>query len=346
VLWPTELTAPGRRRLAQNLGASGMEGLDARTARWRAPAPSGAPSSEPGDDGMTVDKHAYSLIDCGAGRRLERFGQLLVDRPAPGVTGPRRLPDRWAGAIAYHAGRGWVDPDGGAPAIRSSTVKLAGIPLVAALGVGGQVGVFPEHAVNGDWLREAVRRRGGGDGSGSSSGPAVLNLFAHTGLLTLVAAAAGASVAHVDSSRPAVQGARRNAAAAGLADRPIRWLVDDALDFARREARRGRRYAGLILDPPSYGHGGSRGSRSAFRFEQDIDELLAACTAVAEPDAFWLLSTHTTGWDPARLAATFAGLVAGRARTTPAPLTLVAESGVILELGSTVQFDPRRDDPA
>ena len=105
------------------------------------------------------------------------------------------------------------------------------------------------------WLRAAVAARV----DPSRAAPAVLHLFAYTGLATLAMAAAGAAVTHVDASRPTVTWARRNAELSGLADRPVRWIVDDAMAFTEREVRRGRRYAGVVLDPPTYGHGPERG---------------------------------------------------------------------------------------
>jgi 23S rRNA (cytosine1962-C5)-methyltransferase len=283
----------------------------------------------------------YELLDCGDGRRLERFGERIVDRPAPGATDPRRDPGIWADAISYRAGRGWAAADGLPGSTDDEPVELAGIRLLASLAAGGQVGVFPEHARNAAWVRAAVARRTPALGSGDGPAPTVLNLFAYTGLLTLVAAGGGAAVTHVDASRPAVQWARRNAEANGMADRPIRWIADDALSFLRREARRGRSYQGLILDPPSYGHGGEGGHAGAFRFERDIVELLAAARAVATPDAFWLLSTHTIGWDVKRIAAALAAGTAQPIRAVVAvPLDLTATSRARLALGAAARFDP------
>jgi 23S rRNA (cytosine1962-C5)-methyltransferase len=284
----------------------------------------------------------YELIDAGNGRRLERFGAMRLDRPAPAAAEARRAPGLWAGAVTYRAGRGWATADGTSAPDGAWPVRLAGVTLFASLATGGQVGVFPEHARNASWVRSAIDRR---LGHGAES-PTLLNLFAYTGLLTLEAAAAGAAVTHLDASRPAVQWARRNAAANGLDDRPIRWIVDDAAAYLRREARRGRRYDGLILDPPSYGHGGDRTVAGAFRFERDIAELLEAATAVARPDAFWLLSTHTAGWDSDRLGATLATALDVRPTAiTAMPLELEATSGARLALGAAARLDPLAGKP-
>ena len=290
----------------------------------------------PGDDGRVPDD-AYALIDAGGGRRLERFGDFVADRPAPGATEQRRSPERWDGAAIFHPGSGWWSADGSALAGAGTPLALAGITVEVRPAAGGQVGLFPEHLANAAWLAKVVRAR---TRLGAIPGPEVLNLFAYTGLATLVAAAAGARVVHVDASRPAVAWARHNAELSGLADRPIRWIVDDAQAFVRREARRGRRYAGLVLDPPSYGHGG-RGGRPGWQLDQGIVELLDACAGVAEADAFWLLTAHTPGWDPERLTATLATATdAGPRDIDGLPLRLEAESGAVLRLGAAARFDP------
>lgn len=156
----------------------------------------------------------------------------------------------------------------------------------------------------------------------------VLNLFAHTGLATLAAARAGAAVAHVDAARSAVAWARRNAELSGLADRPVRWLVDDAAAFVAREARRGRRYDGIVLDPPSFGHAGGR----RWSLEDDLPRLLEACWAVVTADAFVLLTAHTTGLDGHDLREALRQAFGG-ASIEVAPLALEATSGSRLDLG-------------
>jgi len=178
------------------------------------------------------------------------------------------------------------------------------------------------------WLRDRVAERSGP----MRPVPDALNLFAYTGLATLALAAAGAAVAHVDGSRPTVAWARRNAELSGLADRPIRWLVDDARTFVGREVRRGRTHDGLVLDPPSYGHG--EGGR-AWRLERDLEPLLDACRAVLDARGFVLLTAHTPGFGPERLA----GMLAAHLGRPPSAvdageLTLDARSGARLTLGA------------
>jgi 23S rRNA (cytosine1962-C5)-methyltransferase len=183
--------------------------------------------------------------------------------------------------------------------------------------------VYPEHATNLPWLAAQVASR---------EQPTVLNLFAHTGLATLAAARAGASLVHVDAARGAVAWARRNAELSGLDGLPIRWLVDDAAAFVAREARRGRRYEGIVLDPPSFGRAANR----RWRLVDELPELLGACRAIATDDAFVLLTTHTTGIEGDDLAALL-GDAFGAHRAEPRidvdRLVLTAESGARLELG-------------
>ena len=272
----------------------------------------------------------YELLDAGAGRRLERFGDRLVDRPHPAAILSPEAPELWRDAgLRFDRDTGWTGP------ARESgpwTITVAGVTLELRATESGGVGLFPEQLDNVPWLVAAIRDRGRATGSP----PAVLNLFAHTGLLTLASARTGAAVTHVDASRTAVAWARRNAELSDLAEAPVRWLVDDALGFVRREARRGRRYDGILLDPPSYGHGGSR----PWRLEADLPELLEACADVSAADEFVLLTAHTTGVDDDQLAGEIRH--AFRERGRPAleirTLELRATSGARLPLGTAIRL--------
>jgi len=261
-----------------------------------------------------------ALLDAGDGRRLERFGAVVTDRPAPAATGERRDPSAWsAAAIRYTEPGGWEarspHPDPWLVAVDGLTLELRPTPA-------GQVGLFPEHLAFGDWLVGQV-----GDRPAS-----VLHLFAYTGVLTLRLAAAGASVVHADASRPTVAWARENAARSGLAQHPIRWLVDDASAFVAREGRRGHRYDGIVLDPPSYGHG--PGGR-AWRLEADLDALLVGCGAILRPAGFVLLTAHGRTTDAAWLGERLASAAPERAALVEAgPTILRAESGATLPLGA------------
>ncbi len=271
----------------------------------------------------------YELVDAGDGRRLERFGSVLVDRPAQPAVGSVLDPGSWKEAGARYiedraAGHGhWAIADS---LPDPWELELAGMTFELRPTDAGQVGVFPEHAVHWSWLRDrATERLAGG-------GVEVLHLFAYTGGATLAVAGTGAAVVHVDASRPSVAWARRNADRSGLADRPVRWIVDDAAAFAAREVRRGRRYAGLVLDPPTYGHGPAG---QAWRLSEDLDELLAAGAALLASDAFILLTAHTPGETPERLAHRLVVAVRhARPSIECGELVLDARSGTRLLLGA------------
>jgi 23S rRNA (cytosine1962-C5)-methyltransferase len=263
----------------------------------------------------------YELLDAGDGARLERFGALVVDRPQGGAEDRRRAPERWADAdLRFDRPVGWSGR-GIAAAHDCWTVHIDDLELELRPTDAGQVGVFPEHAAMLPWLRDRVARTRATDGEA----PAVLHLFAYTGLVTLALARVGAAVVHVDAARPAVAWARRNADRNGLGDRPIRWIVDDAPAFVSRERRRGRRYHGVILDPPTYGHG-PRGE--AWRLERDLPRLLEDVDRLITPGGFVLLTAHAEEFDPGALGR----LVAGEPET--GELRLIAASGATLRLGA------------
>lgn len=262
----------------------------------------------------------YALLDAGDGRRLERFGPVVVDRPAPSAAWPARsVPAAWLAAdLRFDRDAGWT----GKPP-EPWLVNLDGLALELRGTDTGQVGAFPEQVAHWPWLRTMLAGR---------ADPAVLHLFAHTGATTLALARAGARVTHVDGSRPAVTWARRNAGRSGLTDAPIRWIVDDALAFTEREARRGRRYDGIVLDPPSYGHG-PRGTR--WGLTDALPRLLDACAAAATDDAFVLLTAHTTGLESHELGDALQDAFQPGPGSDLATelIELTAESGATLPLG-------------
>lgn len=254
------------------------------------------------------DSDQYQLLDFGLGRRLERFGPFVLDRPAPAVEDrPQANPGVWQQADArfergekktgrWHRRRELPD---------CWNVCHGAISLEVKPTEFGHLGVFPEQAANWDWIVRQVRRHlspsgASEDSRADSSGPLkVLNLFAYTGASTLSAAAAGGEVVHVDSARNTVAWARRNAEHSSLVDAPIRWISEDALKFVKREIRRGNRYDAVILDPPSYGHG-PRGE--VWRLSKHLPQLLARCAELTEGRLrFLLLTCHTPAYDPGRL---------------------------------------------
>lgn len=276
----------------------------------------------------------YELIDVGDGARLERFGDHLVDRPHAGALAPRRAPERWPAAdLRFDRDRGWSGA--GLEAARAGwSVRLGDVDMVLRPTDAGQVGCFPDHAQQLGWLEREVTARD------ERMPVKVLNLFAYTGLATLALAARGVAVTHVDAARPSVAWARQNAAVNGLDDAPIRWIVDDARAYVRREVRRGRRYGGIVLDPPTYGHGGGG---AAWQLETDLSALLGGCAELLEDDGFVLLSAHTEGIGPARLAAELQaafGTSADGVRTM-GDIVVPASSGAELTLGAYASISGR-----
>ncbi len=254
----------------------------------------------------------YSLLDFGNGRRLERFGPLVLDRPCPAVEGIACADrGRWAQADARFGDRGsekecWSE-SGELP--ERWTIAHEQLQFELKRTEFGHLGVFPEQSVNWDWIAKQAE--------GFGPGMKVLNLFAYTGGCTLAAAAAGAEVVHVDAAKNTVSWARRNAELSGLAEAPIRWIVDDAAKFVRREVKRGNQYDAVILDPPSYGHG-ARGE--VWRLSKDLEPLLKNCAQLTSGRRrFILLTCHTPGYEPQRLSELLAeacdntaGIAAGR----------------------------------
>jgi 23S rRNA (cytosine1962-C5)-methyltransferase len=242
----------------------------------------------------------YELLDFGDGRKLERFGAYVLDRPCPTAEGVlRAAPGHWKQASGrfHRAADGTMQWTPTPRDVRKMDtwhfrqrepfrLDLALAPLPS-----GQVGMFPEQADNWAWIHEQVCAAG--------QPLRVLNLFAYTGASTIAAAAGGAEVTHVDAAESAVGRARGNAESSGLTDAPIRWIVDDAVKFSRREVRRGRRYDAVILDPPTYGHG-KKGE--VWQIKRDLPALLAVSAELTgSRPAFVLLTCHTAGIEAADL---------------------------------------------
>ena len=291
----------------------------------------------------------YQLLDFGSGRKLERFGHEVLDRPSPAADGSTKAdPKLWGSATARFdlntGGKGtrgqWSEADRLAD---DWSIRHGDSRLVLQLGASGNVGVFPEQAENWDWIADQVDRC---RDSEPARPPRVLNLFAYTGGASLAAAAAGAEVSHVDSSGPTVTWARKNAEASGLGELPIRWLMEDAIKFAARECKRGNHYDGVIADPPTYGHG-PKGK--PFKFWDQVDQLMELCGellgAEGAHNRFLLFSCHAPGVEPSKAASMVAGVVpdpagegAGGGGVTSCPLVLETADGRKLAAGVSARW--------
>jgi 23S rRNA (cytosine1962-C5)-methyltransferase len=224
----------------------------------------------------------YGLIDSGHGRKFERYGPHKFIRPEPQAMWAPAL-DRWDADGAFVPGS---DEDGGGRWEFEKAVPKGGWPLAwdgltftAQTTPFRHLGFFPDMMPVWEWAKSKLH--------GASE---CLNLFGYTGVGTLALASAGASVVHVDASKKSVEAAKANAVLSGMADKPIRWLIDDAAKFTAREVRRGRRYDGIILDPPKYGRGPEG---EVWRLEEDLAGLVANCRAlVDEKSAFVFLTVY------------------------------------------------------
>lgn len=232
----------------------------------------------------------YELLDASDGERLERWGRYILRRPDPQIIwrGAQKHP-AWKNADAVYkrssqGGGGWTRnrlPDRWE--IGYGKLRFVLKPMGFK-----HTGLFPEQAANWDWFSEKI--------AGAGRKIRVLNLFAYTGGATVAAAAAGASVVHVDASRGMVVQAKENAALSGLGDAPIRYIVDDCKKFVEREIRRGNRYEAVIMDPPSYGRGPSG---EVWKIEDSVDELIGlAAQLLSDKPLFFLVNSYTTGLSP------------------------------------------------
>ena len=233
----------------------------------------------------------YELIDADSGERLERWGDIILIRPDPQVIWSTKREDkRWYSANAkYHrsnSGGGYWEklksvPDVWSISYDDLTFRLKPMGFK-------HTGLFPEQAVNWRLAKELIENE--------DREISVLTLFAYTGGATIACLSAGANVTHVDASKGMVQWAKENAAVSGLADRNVRWLVDDCLKFVKREIRRGKKYDAIIMDPPSYGRGPNG---EVWKLEQQLTELLTETGKLLSDDAlFFFLNSYTGGLSP------------------------------------------------
>ena len=275
----------------------------------------------------------YEVIDCSKGEKLERWGDYILVRPDPQVIWdtPRKEKGWHKMNAHYHrskkGGGEWEFfdlPQQWSIHYRSLTFQLKPFSFK-------HTGLFPEQAANWDWFSELIKKAG--------RPVKVLNLFAYTGGATIAAAAAGASVTHVDASKGMVTWAKENAASSSLADAPIRWIVDDCVKFVEREIRRGNHYDAIIMDPPSYGRG-PKGE--IWKIEESIHPLVKLCAQLlVDRPLFFLINSYTTGLQPAVLSY----LIGTELKRFPGKVTAdeiglpVSSNGLTLPCGASGRFE-------
>ncbi len=272
----------------------------------------------------------YEVIDTSCGEKLERWGKYILLRPDPQVIWKteKTVPEWNRLNGHYHrsskGGGEWEFfklPEEWTISYRELNFRLKPFSFK-------HTGLFPEQAVNWDWCSERIREAG--------RPVKVLNLFAYTGGATLAAASAGASVTHVDASKGMVTWAKENAAASHLEDAPVRWLVDDCVKFVEREIRRGNKYDGIIMDPPSYGRG-PKGE--IWKIEESIYPFVELAAQLLSDDAlFFLINSYTTGLQPAVLSYMLSAVIqkkrGGEVQSSEIGLP-VSSNGLVLPCGAT-----------
>ena len=281
----------------------------------------------------------YELLDASRGERLERWGDIILVRPDPQILWdtPRKDP-RWKQAHArYHRSN-----TGGGQWERYRPIpdswQIAYGDLLFALKPMGfkHTGLFPEQAVNWDMMASLIKKE--------NRPVRVLNLFGYTGAATLACVAAGAHVTHVDASKGMVAWGKENAVASGLADRPMRWLVDDCVKFVQREQRRGNTYDGILMDPPSYGRGPGG---EVWKLEEQVYPLVAECVKILSDDPlFFLINSYTTGLSPSVMQYVLGTLlpkdIGGHLSADEIGLP-VTNSGMVLPCGATAMWCKHKD---
>lgn len=234
----------------------------------------------------------YELIDSGGLEKLERFGQFVLGRPDPQAIWKKALPEaEWnkAQAIFNPKTKGWDKEKG---VVDEWVAEIGGLKFNLSLSSFKHIGVFPEHVENWKWLKEQLKAK---SLELRENKPKVLNLFGYTGGATMAVAKALAEVTHVDASKISVAKAKENAKLNSLEDAPIRWIVDDADKFVKKEISRGNKYDGIILDPPSFGRG-VKGE--VWKIEEGLLPLLLNCAKILNPNGFLLLNGYAEGFAP------------------------------------------------
>ena len=270
----------------------------------------------------------YEVLDTGGGEKLERWGNITLRRPDPQVIWPQQRPELWRTADAwYHrSSRGGGEWEFRRKLPERWQVKYRDLKFYVRPTNFKHTGLFPEQAVNWDWMRGLIEQRGGAK---------VLNLFGYTGGATVACARAGAEVCHVDAAKGMVQWARENRELSGLPETSVRWIIDDALKFVQREKRRGRTYDGLLMDPPSYGRGPGG---EVWKLEDELYGLVEECAGVlSDRPLFFLINSYTTGLQPAVLDNMLRMTVSARygGRVNAQEVVLPVTAGGVLPCGAS-----------
>ena len=270
----------------------------------------------------------YRVIDTDDGEKLERWGDVLLARPDPQIIWKHGKDNaNWAKVDArYHrSNKGGGQWEYFKKLPESWTIQYKDLTFKISPTGFKHTGLFPEQATNWDYFTELIKNAG--------RPIKVLNLFAYTGGATLACLAAGAQVTHVDASKGMVAWAKENAALSNLADRPVRWIVDDCEKFVRREIRRGNFYDAVIMDPPSYGRGPGG---EVWKLEDNVYDLVALCAGVlSDNPLFFAINSYTTGLSPSVMEHIL-GLTMPKGNLTSSEIGLPVEhSGLSLPCGST-----------
>ena len=276
----------------------------------------------------------FELLDCSKGEKLERWGSYYLVRPDPqAIWDTPRTDERWNCRDARYrrsdtGGGSW--DKGGLPA--SWKINYGELTFNVKPMNFKHTGLFPEQACNWDFAMDKIRKAGRPIN--------VLNLFAYTGAASVACAKAGASVCHVDAAKGMVSWAKENAASSGLADAPIRWIVDDCAKFVEREIRRGRKYDAIIMDPPSYGRGPGG---EIWKLEQNLWPFVSLCAGVLSDDPlFVIINSYTTGLSASVLSyvteSIFTKKFGGHSDSRELGLP-VTDSGLVLPCGATCRWE-------
>ncbi len=272
----------------------------------------------------------YEVLDTGDGEKLERWGKVILRRPDPQTIWPKAAPDLWKQAQAhYHRSeRGGGSWEFLAHLPDRWTVRYGELRFWVRPTGFKHTGLFPEQAANWDWMAGLIRESGRKDLK-------ILNLFGYTGGATAACAAAGAHVTHVDAAKGMVQWARENRELSGIPETSCRWIVEDALRFVQREIRRGNRYDGILMDPPSYGRGPTG---EVWKLENELYGLVDTCAeALSEEALFFLINSYTTGFQASVLSNMIEKCVISRhgGRADSQELCLPVSAGGVLPCGAS-----------